>query len=383
MAAIPLAPQMRVHKKTGHARCRVNGREYWFGRAGTTECAERYRAFLKRWAEANDAPAPPPPPARGQVTVAGALGPYLAEIKGTATAGQLRTNSRWWRARSMAAEVEHLAGVRLADFGPKIFAEWLERVAAKPITKAGEQVPRTRTHIRELATELLRVFEWAVREELIGPERLVALRTVKLKGSAGRAPDVRKPVADDAIEATLPYLPPAMAAVVTICRHSAARPGEVLAMRPCDIDRRGDVWLYRPARHKTQRYGRERVVVLGPRCMAAISPWLNGVPDDAPCFTQEALKRARVGGTIKTRRYRRSRPVTSDDLRRCVAAACRSAGVESWTPYQLRHAGLTEFRQIGGLDAAQVAAGHSSASVTERYAGADLSKAIEAARRVG
>ena len=228
MAAIPRAPQMRIHKATGHARCRFQGREYWFGRAGTPEAEERYRAFLKRWAEAQDSP-PPPPPTKGVLTFAGALAPYLAEIRGDATTAKLRTNSLWWRARSMAGEVEHLAGVRLADFGPKMMTAWLTRVGAKTITRGGQQVPRTRTHVRELATELLRLFEWAVREELLPPEKLVSLRTVPVK--AGRSPEARKPVPDADVSATLPYLPPALAAVVAICRHSAARPGEVLVLQ--------------------------------------------------------------------------------------------------------------------------------------------------------
>lgn len=32
---------------------------------------------------------------------------------------------------------------------------------------------------------------------------------------------------------------------------TAARPGEVCIMRPCDIDRSGRIWVYKPKDHKT------------------------------------------------------------------------------------------------------------------------------------
>ncbi len=44
------------------------------------------------------------------------------------------------------------------------------------------------------------------------------------------------------------------------------RPAELCILRPADIDRSGDVWVYRPSDHKTQHHGR------GPS-----SPMPNGV----------------------------------------------------------------------------------------------------------
>ena len=37
------------------------------------------------------------------------------------------------------------------------------------------------------------------------------------------------------------------------------------SMRPIDIETSGDIWLYRPATHKTSHLERSRVVPLGPR----------------------------------------------------------------------------------------------------------------------
>lgn len=387
------APALKIHKGTGHARCRINGREYWLGRAGTPECEARYRALVTRWARSQAetvavAEAAPEPMASGPTTVAAALAQYLAEIKGTATGEALRKNARWWLARSMAATLSQHSAVRLDDFGPKMFSRWVESVASSPMPhkRDGKEVPRTTTHVRKIVAELLRFVEWCVAGEIVGADKLVALRAVKrLPLGAARSPLVRRPVDDTVIHETMARLPAVYAAIVTICRHSAARPGEVLAMRPCEIDRTSQqgVWIWRPTRHKTQRFGRERAVVLGPRCMAALEPWLAGVPNDEIVFTTDCIKRVRTDGTIRLRPRRNVVPITAGDLRRGVRIACEEAGLPVWTPYSLRHSGLTEFRSVGGVDAAQIQAGHSAASTTERYAGADLRRAIEAARVCG
>lgn len=387
------APALKVHKKTGHARVRINGREYWLGRAGTPECEARYRALITRWARTQaDAVPVVEPPAETLVTkpttIAAALAEYLAEIKGGATGEALRKNARWWLARSLAATLSQHAAVRLDDFGPKTFSRWVESVASSPMPhkRGGEKVPRTTTHVRKIVAELLRLIEWCVAAEIIAADKLVALRCVKrLPLAAARSPVVRRPVDDAAIKDTVARLPAVYAAIVTVCRHSAARPGEVLAMKPAEIDRTSQrgVWIWRPTKHKTQRFGRERAVVLGPRCIAALEPWLAGVPNDDTIFTTDCIRRVRTDGTIRLRARKRVLPITANDLRRAVRIACKDADVPVWTPYALRHSGLTEFRAVGGVDAAQIQAGHSAASTTERYAGADLKHAIDAARVCG
>jgi hypothetical protein len=58
-----------------------------------------------------------------------ALGPAAAH----ATGEQLRKHARWWLARSFAATLSQYSAVRLNDFGPKIFARWVEEVASSPM----------------------------------------------------------------------------------------------------------------------------------------------------------------------------------------------------------------------------------------------------------
>src|SRR5690606_11865261 len=52
---------------------------------------------------------------------------------------------------------------------------------------------------------------------------------------------------------------------------------------PQDIDRSSDVWAYRPASHKTEHHGRERVIFIGPQAQEFLKPYLLRAADDY-CF---------------------------------------------------------------------------------------------------
>jgi len=66
-----------------------------------------------------------------------------------------------------------------------------------------------------------------------------------------------------------------------------------------------------------------------------------------------------------------------------VARACLAANVQHWHPNQLRHTHGTLVRKRYGLEGAQVALGHSQATVTEIYAERDLSLAARIAAEMG
>ena len=118
---------------------------------------------------------------------------------------------------------------------------------------------------------------------------------------------------------------------------TGARIGELVIMRPVDIDTTGRVWSYCPAEHKTAHYGHNRRIYIGPRAQQAIRPFLTR-PVDAYLFDpREAVaERADVAHThrrpgqkpnpCKTRRVVR-RHYDVSGVRRAIRRACDKADI--------------------------------------------------------
>ena len=119
------------------------------------------------------------------------------------------------------------------------------------------------------------------------PNTHLALKAVKplKKGSPGtyEAPP-RKPVPDEVIAATLPFLPPTVATMVQVQRLTAMRPSEVFRMTVGSIDQsRGNgLWYYSP-KHKTEEHIGEKPIPLGKPEQVLIAPYLVGKKPESGC----------------------------------------------------------------------------------------------------
>ena len=63
-----------------------------------------------------------------------------------------------------------------------------------------------------------------------------------------------KPVPERTVDATIEYLSPTLAAMVRLQALTGMRGGELVVMRPVDIDTTGPVWLYTPERQFKVRF---------------------------------------------------------------------------------------------------------------------------------
>ena len=119
---------------------------------------------------------------------------------------------------------------------------------------------------------------WAVSFQLIPSTVYEALRSVpglqRGRCEAHEAPPVQ-PVSDAHVDATLPYLPAPVRAMVELQRLMGCRPGEVMAMRAMDLTMSGPVWTYRPASHKNKHRGLDRVIFIGPQAQEVIKLFLT------------------------------------------------------------------------------------------------------------
>lgn len=399
-------PRATVHKGRGHERLRIDGRTLWLGRAGSERAKTNYQLAITAWA-ANGSklpddfalpkttePTPPRIPCPADLpepsavpTVADLALATIAEVGGGKSTDQLRVCSRWWRLLAAVKALEPYADLPAVQFGPRLLREVSKRLATEPMPRKrnGRTVTRTATAVREIVSEIRRIFSEAVVREELPPERLLALQALrKIPTEGARPPEVRQPVPAEAVEATCSHLPPVVADLLRFVMLTGSRPGEAEAACRAEFDTSGTTWIWQPRHHKTTHLGKSRVIAVGPKARQILKRWWSGKTGDAVIFSRSDLQRAKTSSTIRMRPLRKAGDkFESGDLRQRVQRAAKKAGVERWCPYQLRHTGLTETRKAGGLDAAQAQAGHSSGSTTERYAKPDITRQAQAIERIG
>lgn len=107
------------------------------------------------------------------------------------------------------------------------------------------QAGASRTYINAQIKRLQQMFKWGVSEELVPAEIYQPLTTVGglRKGRTEAAERLPVPPGDDSVieERTLPHLRPSVADMVRLQRFGGARPGEVITLRPIDIDQTAEV----------------------------------------------------------------------------------------------------------------------------------------------
>jgi integrase len=150
-----------------------------------------------------------------------------------------------------------------------------------------------RSHVNANVRRLVRVFRWGVSESLLDPSVAQALAMVPgLTRGRTTAPEGKKvkPVSAEIVEATLPYLSATVRAIVRVQLLTGMRPGEVLVMRPSEIDCSEEIWEFRPMEHKNAHREKERVIYIGPLAQGILRPFLLR-SGDAYCFSpREATK---------------------------------------------------------------------------------------------
>lgn len=397
-------PKYRKHRASGQAVVTLNGRDCYLGPHGTAASKREYDRLVGEWLAAG----------RQLPLNDDAAGPTIAELS-LSYARHVRDYYKGDAPRqhhiSRAIRALRLAygTTPAADFGPLALASLQQGFVREKLSRGT---------VNSRVGELKRLFKWAVAKQLVPPSVFHGLECVEglRRGhTEAREPKPIQPVDDAVVEATLPYLPPLLADMLRLQRLTGMRPGEVCTIRPADVDRSQEVWMYRPESHKTSYLGRDRAIPLGPQAQDVLRPYLLR-DAEAYCFqpaesetkrhaTQRANRKTPVQPSQRNRRKRnQKRPPTTghygkDAYRRAVARAVEIANrqrskaaaeqgtapdlLPHWHPNQLRHSMATRVRKLFGLEAAQVVLGHSRADITQIYAERDSSLACEVALKIG
>lgn len=334
-------PSYRLHKASGQAVVTLNGRDVYLGRHGTQASEEAYDRAIGEWL------------ANGRqlvkehdTTVSELVVRYLEHVDASYTSNEPRN------IRLALRPAQELYGMTPArEFGPLALKVCRQRFVEGNLSR-GEVNKRTR--------RIVRLFKWAVAEQLVLSDVLQALRAVEgIRRGRGevRESDPVKPVPDALVDLVQSHVSRQIWAMIQLQRLTGARPGEICMMRTADLVTAGRIWEYRPSSHKTAHHGKHRTIYIGPQAQQVLRPWLR-TELEAYLFQPieaEAERRAEMRTRRKTRvqpsqRCRKltrasKRPgdrYTTGSYRQAITKGCRKAGIEPWHPHQLRHSAANE-----------------------------------------
>ncbi|MEE9296080.1 MAG: site-specific integrase [Phycisphaerae bacterium] len=383
---LPRTPSLRHHKATGQGFVELNGRRMYLGVYGRRETQERYHQLIAEWiANGRELPIAP-----DQITVVEMVARFWKHAL------------RYYR-RPDGAPSDEIGNFRIAlrplvslygnteagRFGPK---------ALKAVRQRMIDSGNSRGYINKNVQRTKSLFKWAVAEELIPPsvyQSLQAVPGLKRGRSEARETAAIKPVPEAHIDVVHPYASRQVWAMVQLQLLTGARAGELVGLRPIDLDTGGAVWSCTPPAHKTAHHGHRRVILFGPRAQRVLQPFLAGrAVTDYLISPQEAEAERYAKATIHRRPDQKPNPRRTDrtlgdcytvcSYRRAIHRACEDAGVPRWSPHRLRHNTASRLRRDYGIDTAQTILGHRLGSaVTEIYCEANLARAVEIIAKTG
>jgi integrase len=390
-------PSYRLHKASGQALVVIHGRAHYLGKHGTRASREAYARVIAEWAAAGEAA---PAAAGGTLTIVELLAAYLGHARTYYVKNGQPTSEMSWILDSMRPLRRLYGRTPAAEFGPLALKAVREEMIATGKT------PRrpdglSRGVINRRIARIKRMFRWATENELLPSSAYHGLASVAglPKGRCeAKDPPPIGPVPEAHVDAIREHVARQVWAMIQLQRFTGMRPGEVVAMRGCDLDTEGALWMYVPPSHKTEHHGAKRRIELGPRAQAALAPFLRPNvaehlfrPIDAEVERHDEMRRrrkTRVQPSQQDRRKRRPKRTPQEcytvaSYRRAIERGCARAEVPAWHPHQLRHTFATIVRREFGLDAARAVLGHRSPIVTEVYAELDQMKAAEVLRKLG
>ncbi len=391
-----IVPSYCLHKPTGQAYVRLSGQTIYLGKYDLPESKSRYRQLIAEYPTPASRKSFIPKSENGtQLNVAELCARYWLFAKDYYSADELgvirAATHRWLRCtphcrRNNSANRDESGATYIIQQGDR-------RRGNKQAAEISVEQPEKRklishSYVNRLAGYIKRIFKWGVANELIPVTAYQTLLTVDGLRK-GRNSDLKetkrvKPVAMATVEKTLPYLQPELVAVVRLQLLTGARPDEITIIRPCDLNLEHELWEYRPAQHKTQwREGNDdKIILMGAQAQAVLAPFLQqcGSPADYVFSPQRVVahinKAKRGSGRYIKRNYiptprpigRATKHYTDESYRRAVIRACDRAGIERWTPNQLRHTRATEVANRFGVDAASLMLRHKNIETTLIYA---------------
>lgn len=425
-------PSLRLHKASGQAVVTVRGRDIYCGRYGSADAEEHYRRVIAELlasgrevvrhlgvTKSGSRHREFSTPARQAITVAELLLAYIEHAEG------------YYKPPSREIEIVKITCRTVRELFGNLSASEFGVRQLKAVRQQWIDQAKARKYINAKIGRVVRIWQWGAEEELVPASAwhsLKALRGLRAGRSSAKEPLKPRPVLESDFRKAMTGLRPPVRAILELLWLTAARSGEICALRTRDIVRDCEPWQYRLEQHKSALKGHERVIFFGPRARAILATFLDeGDPerflfspaDVARAQKQEAMvphrseaRRAQAAANkrrIAAKRRRaetgKSRPKSprragdrynrhslGNALRRC----CGRLGVPYFNPHRLRHTarirideleGRAAGAAVAGLEFAseesQATLGHASKKMTQRYGGVSYSLAAITMERHG
>lgn len=340
-------PAITVDARTGQARVRHKDTTYYLGRAGSSEAMARYAELLRELV--------PPTGPSGGLTVEGCVNLWLAHAQERYGGSQEVLEYRY----ALAPVLELFRHLPASEFDAQKLEEARDEMVRANLCKnvVNRRIVRVRT-----------AWRWLERRGHAPKGSWAGLLALEPLGAADRTARRTEPVRPAewaVVQAVLPHLTEPAKGLLLLLWHTGARPSELFALEGRQISRSGEVWLFRPERHKCAWRGQERVILFGPEARLLLQSRIDE-------FGEGLLFPNLRGGAFNMRSFWLA-----------IRRAADKAGVKLY-PYQLRHAAKQRAVREFGIDHARALLGQKSMTTADLYAaGQDMKLATEAAKKVG
>ena len=427
-------PKYRKHRASGQAVVTIDGKDHYLGPYGTKASKAEYDRLVGEWLAGGRRL---PSQSVSDLFIAEVVNAFLKHAAEYYRKPEGTRTSEYDNFRDALAPLLRLYGRTPAmEFGP---------LGLKALRQEMIRLGWCRTNINRQTVRIRHVFKWAAGNEMIPAsvyQNLQAVQGLKAGRSDAKESEPVEPVAEAHVEATLKHVNRYVRGMAELQLLTGMRPGEVCAMRGCDIDTTGKLWLYKPETHKTAYRGHARVIYLGPKAQEKVQEFFKPnmqaylfSPADAmqeiraqrhenrktpmSCGNKPGTNCARKPKKAPTDRY------TVESYCHAIHAACDAVfspetplarqkvkgkkgqrwetylewqqrlGPEKWAevrkwiqdhrwhPHQLRHTAGTKLRKEFGLEAAQVILGHKTLTVTQVYAQKNIDSAQAIMTKIG
>jgi len=215
-------PNLRLHKPSGLAVVRLNGRDIYLGPYDTPESCSKYDQVIAEWLANGrrlraDTSAQRTPDG---LSMCGLMVMFIEHAKSYYVKNGRQTGEAANIRDSLRPVANLYSTTPVAAFGPR---------ALRTVREAMIDAGLARTCVNARVNRIRRMFKWGVENELVDSSILHALQSVaplKKGRSAARESAPVRPVPEDHIEAVLATVTSTIRAMIQVQLFTGMRPGE-------------------------------------------------------------------------------------------------------------------------------------------------------------